>query len=178
VTLTLIAGYFPSNSFIKSIQCELQISCCSNQKLCRSRFHNVFASGECGQGRYNYSCEHEAGRYIDKAVSKIHDIYPKLRFLPVQVDLFGSYQPTDGNPGLTADWPSAQSSSGNRHEEPAAFSVVANCQRLDLTHPARRPFLARNNDTQRPLTGWKRLTVLGISQEDNAVGQFRVKLSK
>jgi hypothetical protein len=30
----------------------------------------------------------------------MHDGYPKLRFPPVQADLFSSYEPTDGNPGF------------------------------------------------------------------------------
>ena len=70
------------------IQCEIQISCCSNRKPARRRFLSISAGGECGQGCCNYPCQRQAARYIDKAVSKIHELYPKLRFLPVQVDLF------------------------------------------------------------------------------------------
>jgi hypothetical protein len=57
-------------------------------------------------------------------------------------------------------------------------SIFANCHRTDLAHPARRAFLTWNNDAERSLAGWRRLAILGVRQEDDAVGQFRVKLSQ
>src|SRR5271169_2179242 len=55
------------------------------------------------------------------------------------------------------------------------FSVFANCHCLDLAHPARREFLAGNDDAEGPLAGWQRLAILGVRQEHDAVNQFRVK---
>src|SRR5258708_28397248 len=56
------------------------------------------------------------------------------------------------------------------------FLVLANCHRADLAYPARRSFLAGNDDAEGPLVGWQRLAILGISQEDDQIGQLRVKL--
>ena len=58
------------------------------------------------------------------------------------------------------------------------FSVFANCYRPDLAHPARCAFLAGNDYAERPLAGWQRLAVLGVRQEDDSVGEFRVNLSQ
>ena len=57
------------------------------------------------------------------------------------------------------------------------FLVFANCYHPNLAHPARWAFLAGNDDAKRPLAGWQRLAVLGVRQEDDSVGQFRIKLS-